>query len=432
MAEKHVSITNKAWNGAFEKYNIIERVNNYGFADITADEMRVFREPRLMSKVDHSFNLPEVFQKNKLSILTLSTSAFRIGHFDIFQPLPEWKLPGDEVQTLPFPSNLETLDFKNLTGEPGVINTAYATDMLEIFCEQALVLTVSGRMRTSDFEYSVNTLEGKPQSIQVKRAQMEIDAAFEGAKNFYIFEVKNHLSTDFNMRQLYYPYRTWQDRIKKRTNPVFLTFSNDVFDLFEFGFENIADFSSGSLVKHKRYMLSHSNPKREVFVKFAKDGVGATSKATVTFPQADDFQRVIDLVAYLIEAPRTVDDLAANYDFDPRQSDYYFNAAKYLGLAENLSGDDGTEYRVASPLAEKIFALHYAEKYTALGELVLGIDTVASLFLEHLKSGKKPAHKIAEDYFTQSSDSRKLSGLTLGRRATTALSWASWAVAISS
>jgi hypothetical protein len=385
-----------------------------------------------MSKVDHSFNLPEVFQKNKLSILTLSTSAFRIGHFDIFQPLPEWKLPGDEVQTLPFPSNLETLDFKNLTGEPGVINTAYATDMLEIFCEQEIVLTVSGRMRTSDFAYSVNTLKGNPQTIQVNRAQMEIDAAFEGDKNFFIFEVKNHLSTDFNMRQLYYPYRTWQDRIKKKTNPVFLTFSNDVFDLYEFGFDNIADFSSASLVKHKRYMLSHTSPKQESFVKFAKNGVGAKPKASITFPQADDFQRVVDLVSYLLEAPRTVEDLASNYDFDPRQSDYYFNAAKYLGLAENLRGSDGTEYRVASANAERIFQLPYSEKYTALGELVLSIDTVATLFLEQLKSGKKPSHDFATDYFTQSADSHKLSGLTLGRRATTALSWAAWAIAISS
>ena len=431
MAEKTESITNKAWNGAFEKYNILERVKNDGFADITANEMRVFREPRLMSKVDHSQNLPSVFKENKLSILTLSTSEFRIGHFDIFQTLPEWTLPGNDVETLPFPPNLETLDFTNLTGEPGVINTAYATEMLHAFCDQDLVLTVSGRMRTSDFTYSVNTLQGAPQNIRVNKAQMEIDAAYEGNKNFYIFEVKNHMSRDFNLRQLYYPYRTWQDRIKKKTNPVFLTFSNDVFDLYEYGFDSITDFSSAQLVKHKRYMLTHAQPKVETLVESAKKGIGARRAATVPFPQADNFERVVDLVSYLIEAPRTVEDLATNYDFDPRQSDYYFNAAKYLGLATNSTGEDSTEYRVATDEAVRIFALPYQEKYSALAALVLGIDTVATIYLEEMRSGSKASKQFAETTFANSTDSQGLSGATIGRRATTALAWAAWARSIS-
>jgi hypothetical protein len=435
MAEKPESITNKAWNGAFEKYNILERVKNDGYADITADQMRVFREPRLMSKVDHSQNLPQAFKENKLSILTLSTSEFRIGHFDIFQSLPEWKLPGNEVETLPFPPNLETLDFTNLTGEPGVINTAYATEMLHTFCEQELVLTVSGRMRTSDFTYSVNTTQGEPQSIRVNRAQMEIDAAYEGDKNFFIFEVKNHMARDFNLRQLYYPYRTWQDRIKKKTNPVFLTFSNDVFDLYEYGFETITDFSSASLVKHKRYMLTHTQPKVEQLVESAKRGAAAKGKttrsSTTTFPQADDFERIVDLVAYLLEAPRTTDDLTSNYDFDPRQSDYYFNAAKYLGLSTIQETEDGTAYLVATDEAAKIFAMPYQEKYSALADLVLGIQTVANLYLELLKTGSKPSPSHAEELFANSPDSRGLSGTTLRRRATTALSWANWAYQIS-
>jgi hypothetical protein len=432
MAVKRSGVSGDAWHETFERYRILDKVAEQGFADITADEMRVFREPRLMSKIDHEQQLPEIFRENKLSILTLSRKAFRIGKFDIFQNLPEWQLPGKDVETLPFPANLETLDFNNITGEPGVINTAYATEMLHNFTEQELVLTVSGRMTSGDFDYSVDTFDAQPQQIHVSKAQIEIDAAYEGDKGFYIFEVKNHMSKDFNMRQLYYPFRTWQERIKKPTNTVFLTLSNDVFDLYQYQFENVKDFSSGNLVKHKRYMLSHSDPKAVDLVQEAKKSVGAKPRTKETFPQANDFARVVDLVSFLLESPRSVDDLTNNYAFDPRQSDYYYVAARDLGLATSVKGADNVEYRQATPLAAEIFAKGYKEKFQALAELLLGIDTVAQLYLNTMTTGSLPSSEEATQILANSPDSQGISGNTIERRAQTALSWTKWLQAIAS
>ena len=430
MAAKRSGVSGDAWHDTFERYQILDKVAEQGYADITADEMRVFREPRLMSKIDHQEQLPKIFSDNKLSILTLSRKAFRIGKFDIFENLPEWELPGKDVETLPFPTNLETLDFKNITGEPGVINTAYATEMLQRFTEQDLVLTVSGRMTSGDFNYTVNTFDSAPQAIQVSKAQIEIDAAYEGDKGFFIFEVKNHMSKDFNMRQLYYPFRTWQERIQKPTNTVFLTLSNDVFDLYQYQFENVTDFSSGSLIKHKRYMLSHTDPKESDLVAKAKKSIGAKPKTKETFPQANGFARVIDLVSFLLEAPRTVEDLTNNYAFDPRQSDYYYVAARYLGLATSAQGDGGVQYRQATPLAREIFSKGYKEKTQALAELLLGIDTVAQLYLQTVISGSLPNGEEATRIFAASSDSQGISGDTISRRAQVALSWVKWLRAI--
>lgn len=421
-----------AWEKIFERYDILCRIAASGFADVTADQIREWREPRLIAKIDHKDNLPLLFKENNLSILTLTTSSYRIGPFDTFQTLPAWKAPGPEVEILKFPPNLESLDFLNLTSEPGVINTANATAMLENFAGEELLLTVEGRMRTSEFDYRVDTFSGGSQEIKVTRAQMEIDAGYEGDSKLILFEVKNHSAKDFNMRQLYYPYRTWVARVKKQVVPVFLTFSNDVFDFYEFEFADDDNYSSASLSRHKRYMLEHSAPKEIDLVDFAKRGIGNVNRTGAPFPQADSIERVIDLVGILIEQPRNADDLASYYGFDPRQSDYYFNAAKFLGLATSVKGPDGIETREATELAISIFSREFKEKYQALAELVLGVDAISKCYLATRSDKGLGVSEIAvifenshdSDKFPGSSE--KLSDVTIRRRASTIRGWLSW------
>lgn len=424
----------QAWELAFEKYKIEQRVRDYGYADISADEIRVFREPRLMSKIDHSHQLPGIFQQHKLNILTLSTKVFRIGQFDIFETLPTWKQPGSDVEILEFPSGLETLDHKNISGEPAVINAAFASGMLENFTNQGdLLLTTNGRMRTPEFQYVVDTHDGKSQNISVSSAQIEIDAGYEGSKAFFIFEVKNHIAKDFNMRQLYYPFRVWKPRIQKPVRSVFLMLSNDVFDFFEYEFEDPYNFSSGTIVKQKRYMLTHTKPKESELVNHAKRSVGKPPPETESFPQADLFERVIDLTNYILQEPRTIDDLDRDYDLDKRDRSYYYKAVRYLGLAKN-SNIDGEKYLLATDLATEIFNKSHKEKYEALAKLVLGIDTIARIYLETLKQGTAPSRVWATRVLADSQDSKgakPISGTTIERRAQTALAWAAWVRSVS-
>lgn len=428
----------RAWARAFEEFEIASVVEQKGFIDLTAKELKeaTGREPRHLGKIDHAENLPEVFKRSGLSILTLSNSSYRVGPYSIFQPLPAWEMPGDEVEVLSFPPDLETLDFQNLTGEPGVINAAYVTDMLHKFCEEELLLTVAGRMRTGDFNFSVDTHSGSRQEIQVNSAQIEIDAGYEGNGSFYIFEVKNHSATNFNFRQLYYPYRAWTKRITKPAVPIFLTFSNDIFDLYQFGLSDPNNFSSAELVKHKRYMLSHTHPETKEIVKAAEQGRTEPSRNRayskgIPFPQADDFGRVIDLVTILIDTPQSVGDLASYFGFDPRQSDYYYNAAKYLGLATSVKDEDTkTEYRQATEKAVSIFSKTYKEKYELLAAEVLKIQTVAESYLMWIRSGIKPSKTQVIEIFRASQESENLSPSTIERRASTILSWASWVYAL--
>ena len=52
-------MTNKndiAWKKLFEKYDILDEISNNGYYEISADQIKEFREPRLMTKFDQKSN----------------------------------------------------------------------------------------------------------------------------------------------------------------------------------------------------------------------------------------------------------------------------------------------------------------------------------------------------------------------------------------
>ena len=77
-----------AWEGLFEKYRILDKIEREGQYIITADEIRKFREPRLMTKFDHKINLPAIFQNNGLSILPIKEASIL---YLPFQPMSHLK-----------------------------------------------------------------------------------------------------------------------------------------------------------------------------------------------------------------------------------------------------------------------------------------------------------------------------------------------------
>ena len=106
MSEQ-VGPTSLAWRQLFDKYNIIQRVREDGAFEITANEIIEFREPRLMAKFDHSKNLPEIFRKNKLSILPRTRGRYVISNFQTYHDLEPHSASLIKVQ---FPEHLQSID----------------------------------------------------------------------------------------------------------------------------------------------------------------------------------------------------------------------------------------------------------------------------------------------------------------------------------
>ena len=269
--------------------------------------------------------------------------------------------------------------------------------------------------------------------------QIEIDAGFESPSAFTIYEIKNHLSRDFCARQLFYPYRTWLSRLTtKPIRTVFLTLANDVYDVHEFQFTDPMNYSSGELIKHKRYTIGITRPTEAEIVTRARKVIEAEPKrptTSVPFPQADDFERVMDFVSLLAEEPRTIEDLALLHDIHQRQGDYYQNAARYLGLAETVAAEDGREYLQATALAREILELPYREKNLRYVDLLLNIKPLAETYFEWVKTGVRPTIDWIADVFERSPfavthKGEKLSESTVRRRAQTIAAWAGWLRAV--
>ena len=287
------------------------------------------RQPRLMAKHDFSTSRPWIFQRLQLGIVPVSRSESLVGRFNLYERFPE-KQRG-EVRTLELPAGLDTLSLEAVSSEAVALNGASASGMLEDFLGCApLQATVAGRMSTHGLKVRLPDLGV---DVAVDRAQMEIDGGFESLEHLVLVEAKNHLSEDFNIRQLYFPYRRFQQRLAKDVVPVYLVYSNGIFHLYRYEFRDPADFRSISLVNSARYALSSSHLDAQAALDIVR-AVAPEPEPAVPFPQANSFERVVNLLELIALQPLSKAEITQRYDFDPRQADYYANAARYLGLAE--------------------------------------------------------------------------------------------------
>lgn len=139
------------------------------------------------------------------------------------------------------------------------------------------------------------------------------------------------------------------------------------------------------------------------------------------YPQANDLDKVFDLIAFISRGIKTKKEIADFFDFEKRQADYYFNALNYLGFAEKsetgcvltkkglkLSKTYKREKRI------KIFVEQLAKRKT--WNLFLNI-----YFFKEKELTKQKVIEILEEEFDD-----KYAEDTINRRAQCVLSWCKW------
>jgi hypothetical protein len=411
-----------AWEKLFEKYSILNRLANYERVAISSAEINAFREARLMTKFDHRSQLPELFAKHKLSILPTSRGTYEIGAFETFCDFNK-----EDVEIIPveFPVFLESIDYKNIASESIAINCAFVSKILDDFTnEENLFPTVSGRMGSSSFNFAIKSNRGAVR-ISVENSQIEIDGGFEGKYSLNLIEAKNYISDDFLIRQLYYPYRLWSSKIAKRVRPIFLTYSNGVFDLREYEFTDPELYNSIQLIQHKKYAVRERDISIEN-IQNVLDNIQVSKEPELPFPQADSFERVINLCELLRQKGfLSKEDVTHNYDFDHRQTDYYLNAAKYLGLVE----DRNENQQIGCTLSQdgiRIFNLPIAERQLEFVRLILSRVAFKGTLKLYFDKGDAPT----KDEVIEIMKNARLHGIaseqTYRRRASTVISWINW------
>lgn len=388
-----MSLIDEKWELLFEKYNIENEIKRKGLFYITADQIREFKEPRLMTKFDTRESLPSVFGK-KISILPVTRGKYVLGEFDLYQDFPEMTSDIKQMTSAKIPEYYETIDINDIRSEANAINIMSIAGILDDFLgEENMVQTVSGRMGSGSFGFTVSDFKGgtsisdKPH-IMVQNSQVEIDGGFENPNVFSIIEGKNVVHSNFLIRQLYYPTRLWKQRINKPIRPVFMVYSNNIFRLLEYQFKDIGYYNSLELVQERNYSLEDIEINIEDLCDTWKKTI-IKPEPNVTFIQADSFNKVISLVEHLNESPMTTVEIAELFGFKERQSDYYFNACKYLGLAEKITDEEGVKVNITE-LGRKLIQMKYKERQLEYVRLILEHQIFHELFEIMLRIGEIP------------------------------------------
>jgi hypothetical protein len=413
-----------AWEKIFDKYKIINKVLNDGHTTISSTHINEFREARLMTKFDHKSQLPKLFADNNLSILPTSRGGYVIGSFETFS---DFNIDDIEITPIEFPTFLESLDYRDITSEATAINCAFVSKILHDFTEEeSLLPTVSGRMSSSSFGFDINSSKGLF-NINVGNSQVEIDGGYEGDNSLNLIEAKNYISDDFLVRQLYYPYKLWSGKIQKQVRPIFLTYTNGIFYLREYAFTNINHYNSLILIKHKKYAVQDGAFNIET-IQDILYRTKTTKEPEIPFPQADSFDRVINLCELLKQKEfLTKEEITQSYDFDARQTDYYSNAGKYLGVLE--TGKDSLSGQIGCYLTNKgkqIFNTNLIDRQKEFVKIIISHSAFKQTLKLYLENGEMPNKNEIVDIMKRSKLHKVGSDITYFRRASTITGWINW------
>lgn len=431
----------RAWEMLFDKYDLRNKVESEGEFVISSDSINYFRQSRLMTKFDSRKDLPKIFKELGLSILPISRGGYKVGRFNIFHDFEDYDTPKrtDVIKEVSFPDFIETINPNIITSESTAVLCADLCSILRFFTnEERLYNTIGGRMGSGYFSFRIKE-EDKFFNFDVENAQIEIDAGFEAYDNIYLIEAKNILSKDFVVRQVYYPYRTWLGkRINKNIRNIYLTYSNGIFYIREYAFEDKMDPKSIKLIKSERYSIINKELTLGYIKELLKGNLPELNSQGAPFPQADDFNKVVNLCEELLKYQSLTDindedhannkvglykeEVAEIFEFTSRQADYYANAARFLGLVSV----DKKLVRLTE-LGYKIIQLPLTDKQIEFTKLILSSKPFAKVFEAYLSNnGNLDIVTVMRIVESCNIENLNIEADTFPRRCLTVKSWVEW------
>lgn len=422
---KGISKNDNAWECLFDKYSITSNIEKSGFYYINSEQINEFREARLMTKFDHRSNLPKLFKDNGLAILPVTRGRYVISQMEAYHSFEQIS---SDIHTIQFPEYIQSIDFENITSESTAINTAYVSGMLADFVEdEELLPTVNGRMSSRQFSFNIDRFQvGDKLTVNVDNSQIEIDGGYEGLRFLSLIEAKNSISDDFLIRQIYYPYRLWKERVTKEIRMLFLTYSNGVFSFYDYGFEDEYSYNSLILKKQKNYSLQGEEIEFGDIEYIISNMNLLDEPEGIPFPQADSFKRVISLCEILYENTELAkEEITYRYDFDSRQTNYYTDAARYLKLISKKRENGLVKYSLTE-LGNSLFRMNIKTRNLKFAELILGHKPFRLTLEKYLDIYEMPAKHEVVDYMKSSSLYNVGAESTFFRRASTVTGWVTW------
>ncbi len=320
------------WQRLFEKYDIVGEVNRKEYFDITATQIKEFREPRLMCKMDFKESVAKPFRDNELSILAIKNGVYRIAKTSPFFEIDLNKIEQIPTRNFHLPNYIQTLDFENITSESQALDAAVASGMLKSLLKEDSFLTVRGRRYTSEMEIKIKRNNSDDfQSYPIVSVQIEVDGGYESPTRLALIEAKMGRTNNMNMRQLVYPHIYFSNKINKNVNTYLMFYeTGSLFTFIPMNMVNeVPSLNYSSAVRYKLTpptKASHQTIQHNIILN--------APLIDVPFPQADDFEKVLFGYFKVAECEGTEEEIFSDLAIVPRQYNYYFNAIRWLGLVK--------------------------------------------------------------------------------------------------
>ncbi len=373
------------------------------------------REARLMAYMDSPEHSPKVLKEAGYSLLATSNKGYVLFHGNTFAQVPDCSTLLSYHAKLDFP----LFTAGRGTGESEYIDYAFNTGIISNFANSGkLYQTIRGREQTKSFSFLI---KGSDLRIDVNGAIIEVDAGYEGEKDILLLEAKVGVRSHFNIKQLYYPFRHFSQLVpNKKVRTLFFIYDlkKASYTLHEFSFRDREIFDSiyavkcciYSLVRPYTYLIDELIDKD-----FSTEGN--------VVPQADDINKIFELLVLIMSGRNTVHEVAEYFAFDIRQSNYYGEAAESLGLI--------TRHKGVFDLTERggvFISLEPQHQQSFILKLIINSWYFQKLISKAKQKGFFTTNDVEELIISVEKDdgAKRYSNSTIGRRVQTVFSWSKW------
>ena len=386
---------------------------------ITSKEIKELTgmEPRLMAKFDTQEDLPPVFKENDRFLLPISNGEYAVIKGEGYHNLEEiTENPTDFQCRLPF--DLKSSQHGN--SEMQYIDYAFNSGLISKFTGvETLFPTIRGRKYSPEFNLNVGKTE-----LSIKSVQVEIDAGYEAKDEIILIEAKIGLPTSFNVRQLYYPYRSWSEHVPgKRVRPLFFVYDKkeELYYLYEYTFQDREDYNSIHLISAKKYKITTKEIEKDLLGYYLNQAEMEKEKhPELHIPQANDVDKIIGFVFQVSKGYENAKEIAEKFDITHRQGNYYLDAAKSLGLLKN-EGVKKKNY-VLTQKGKRFVTLPIDKRNSFLCKLMMNMPIIKEIMTKLYEKKSLSMQEVS----TIIEENSSLSGKTPRRRASTLRSWFWW------
>ncbi|KEQ00867.1 hypothetical protein SASC598J21_013840 [Snodgrassella alvi SCGC AB-598-J21] len=255
---------------------------------------------------------------------------------------------------------------------------------------------------------------------------MKLTGGYEGLHSLALIEAKLDISEDFLIRQIYYPYRVWKKCIQKPVRSIFFIYSNGIYNLYEYEFTDLKNYNSLIQIRHSRYAIEDTKIRMADIERVLQETVVLDDNSGIPFPQADKFERVINLCELLVTKELSCKEITEHYAFDKRQADYYANSARYLGLVDKKEEENNTYYLLTKD-GRRILGLGYQDRQLEFCKLILQHRIFNSVLKEYIKNKNIPVQKSKIiEIMREANLYPSYSDVTISRRSSTVRKWIEW------